>query len=309
MGSNILNNPNSKLKACILAHDAGGAELISSWVRNSTEHYDFAYSIHGPALQVFKRKLGSFTNLRMEEAVEGAEKVFVGTSWGSDIEIEALKISRKLAYSHSVAFLDHWVNYKERFSRDGMVILSDEIWVSDSYAFEIASNLFRGTPISLIRNYYLEEITSIIRITAAESWQKKGNQINILFLGENVSANCERTFGDANYYGYTEQESFSYFLERINKFGNMQNIVLRIRPHPSETAEKYTSLIPVSLKGKLNYFISKNSLEVDLANSDLVVGMSSFALFIAVNSHIKTLCVIPDSSIKCVIPDARIERL
>lgn len=297
------------MKTLIVAHDAGGAQVLSSWVARQEEPSRFIFSVQGPALEIFRKKIETFKNIEIENAISSVNSIITTTSWASDIEISALKRFKDLEGLHSVVLLDHWINYRERLLYRNQLILPNEIWVTDHFASKLALKTFSKIPVSTIHNYYLEEVMNkVYDLRHSYLGDKVRTKLEILFIGENISTNCERTHGDANFYGYTEQESFIHFLERINKFGNLQNIVLTIRPHPSETAEKYISLIPVSLKEKINYFVSKNSLEIDLANSDLVVGMSSFALYISVNAQIRTLCVIPNSSIKCVIPDPRIER-
>lgn len=297
------------MKTLIVAHDAGGAQVLSSWVARQEDLSRFIFSVEGPALEIFRKKIETFKNLNIENAISCANSIITTTSWASDIERSALKRFKDIEGSHSVVLMDHWINYRERLLYRNQLILPNEIWVSDHFALELAKKTFLKIPVSTIHNYYLDEVINRINdLRHNYLGDKVKTKLEILFIGENISENCELTHNDANFYGYTEQESFVYFLERINKFGNMQDIVLTIKAHPSETAEKYISLIPVSLKEKLNYFVSKNSLEIDLANSDLVVGMSSFALYISVNAQIRTFCVIPDSSIKCVIPDPRIER-
>jgi len=297
------------MKTLIVAHDAGGAQVLSSWVARQEDLSRFIFSVEGPALEIFRKKIETFKNLNIEHAISCANSIITTTSWASDIERSALKRFKDIEVSHSVVLMDHWINYRERLLYRNQLILPSEIWVSDHFASELAKKTFSKIPVSTIHNYYLDEVINRINdLRHNYLGDKVKTKLEILFIGENISENCALTHNDANFYGYTEQECFVYFLERINKFGNMQDIVLTIKAHPSETAEKYISLIPDSLKEKLNYFVSKNSLEIDLANSDLVVGMSSFALYISVNAQIRTLCVIPDSSIKCVIPDPRIER-
>jgi hypothetical protein len=308
-GPNILSYKSSKPNACIIAHDAGGAEIISSWINNFKNDYNFTYSIHGPAIEVFKRKIGEFKNQDIEKVVKDSEIVFIGTSWGSEIEIEALRLSKKAKVSRSIAFLDHWVNYRERFTRDQLMLLPDEIWVSDHYAYEIAKNAFPNTIVNQIKNFYLEEIVSKVMEVAKSTNVSQMNKFRILFIGENISANSERTYGNPNHFGYTEQESFLHFLMHVEKFGDLQDIELKIRPHPSESSLKYTSIIPRSLVNKLSYRLSEDTLEIDIGNSNVVVGMSSFALYIAISSGIKTICAIPDLKIPCIIPDLRIKRI
>ena len=45
----------------IVSHDAGGAEVVSSWVRRHPE-YQFEFCLDGPAVEIFKRKIGTIDN-------------------------------------------------------------------------------------------------------------------------------------------------------------------------------------------------------------------------------------------------------
>ncbi len=56
-----------------------------------------------------------------------------GTSWQSDLEWRATELARRSG-KRCVAYLDHWVNYRERFEREGELRLPDAIWVADLYA-------------------------------------------------------------------------------------------------------------------------------------------------------------------------------
>jgi len=58
--------------------------------------------------------------------------------------------------------IDHWVNYKQRFEREGSIVLPNEIWVSDPYAYEIAKNLFAGISVVELPNTYLNNLVKVI---------------------------------------------------------------------------------------------------------------------------------------------------
>ena len=45
---------------CLVSHDAGGAELLSSWAKNNRGV--FLYNIKGPAVRIFKKKFKNFKN-------------------------------------------------------------------------------------------------------------------------------------------------------------------------------------------------------------------------------------------------------
>lgn len=137
----------------IVSHDAGGAEILSSWAVRQDE--PFLLVLGGPALKVFERKLGKVEVLDLEQALEKADWVLTGTSWQSDMENDAIALARTLQ-KKSVYFLDHWVNYRQRFEVDGELQLPDEIWVGDKNAYRLAQEIFIGATVCLKANPYLE---------------------------------------------------------------------------------------------------------------------------------------------------------
>src|SRR3990172_12247676 len=136
----------------VVSHDAGGAEILSSYVRQQNQ--DNIYVLEGPALKIFERKLGTIqTTLPLEEAIRRATSILCGTSWQSDLEFNAIRFASSLG-KRSVAFLDHWVNYSDRFTRSGETCLPDEIWVGDSIARSMAADMFPHLPIRIVENPY-----------------------------------------------------------------------------------------------------------------------------------------------------------
>ena len=101
---------------CVVSHDAGGAEILSSYVRQ--QDLDCVYSLAGPAQKIFERKLGEVVSLPLVEALQQCEWLLCGTSWQSDLEWHAIALAKKMG-KRTVAFLDHWVNYQERLIRSG----------------------------------------------------------------------------------------------------------------------------------------------------------------------------------------------
>ena len=69
--------------------------------------------------------------------------LLTGAGWASNLEHDARRLA-SVARIPSIAVIDHWVNYTQRVEREGVVILPEEIWVSDPYAAEIAKELFKG---------------------------------------------------------------------------------------------------------------------------------------------------------------------
>ena len=136
---------------CLVSHDAGGGELLSSWAKNNRGV--FLYNIKGPALRIFKKKFKNFKNSN-QKIIKKKTNIFItGTSKKSTHELSFIKYAKKRKIK-SISIIDHWVNYKERFSRNNQEILPDEIWVTDKIALNLAKKIF-NIRVILKRNYYL----------------------------------------------------------------------------------------------------------------------------------------------------------
>ena len=139
----------------VVSHDAGGAEVLSSYLRRSGARCRFV--LEGPARRVFERKLGPLETLGLEDALAARGIVLCGSSWQSELEFDALGMARERGL-RCITFLDHWVNYAERFTRAGVVNLPDEIWVGDDIAQQIAARTFPDMRICEVQNPYLLDI-------------------------------------------------------------------------------------------------------------------------------------------------------
>jgi hypothetical protein len=129
----------------VVSHDAGGAEILSSWLKREKNINNFFFILEGPALNIFKKKLGNLKRLQEKNVKDiQFQKILTGTSWESNIEKKYIKYGLKKKIP-TFCFLDHWNNYKERFTFKGKLYLPDQIYVSDKYAFNIAKKAFKKT--------------------------------------------------------------------------------------------------------------------------------------------------------------------
>lgn len=299
-GPKNLNKPISgKSAIAVISHDAGGAEILSSYVRQLG--LDYLYVLEGPARKIFECKLGPIKTHPLEEAIRQSVSILCGTSWQSDTEINAIKLARSQG-KHSIAFLDHWVDYRDRFIRSGEAFLPDAIWVGDTMAEAIAKEAFPSLPVTLVDNPYVQDIRQ--ELTAIQTHRLPFlDSISILYLCEPVSEHALMRHGDAYFRGYAEEEALRYFLSNSSALGKPIERIL-IRPHPSERAEKYNWAqhefdLPIEIGGT-------HTLLEEIADSDFVVGCESMAMVVALLAGKRTISCVPPGGRTCRLPHTEV---
>lgn len=286
----------------IVSHDAGGAEILSSYVRR--QRLDCLYVLEGPACKIFERKIGPIVKSTLTMALTQADSVLCGSSWQSDLEFNAIKIARSIGKPCAI-FLDHWMNYAERFHRSGVTCLPDEIWVGDKDAEIIAKKTFSGRLIRLIENPYFQDIREDLAAIEALHPSNK-DWVSVLYVCEPVREHGLMQHGNERYWGYTEEEALRYFISNAGALGkSIERIV--IRPHPSEQADKYgwakTEFnLPIIAGG------TKSLLE-EVAESDVVVGCNSMAMVVGLLAGKRVISCIPPGGKACVLPQSEIQHL
>lgn len=289
-------------KIAVISHDAGGAEIISSFVRKN--NLVCFYVLSGPAVKIFEDKLGVLTHKELNVAIDQADLILCGTSWKSKIEIEAIIKARTLK-KYSIVFLDHWVNYQERFIFNNMLVLPDEIFVFDEFALKIAQELFHGVKFRLIENpYFLDIKNQLLNLTIPLASQND-KFCNILYVCEPIREHALRVYGNEMYWGYNEDDALIFFLKQTNVLSN-KPIHITIRPHPSEEEEKYDwvkSLLPSVIISR------KEPLINQIINSSLIAGCSSMAMVIGLLANKRVVSVIPPEGRSSGLPHKNIEKL
>ena len=286
----------------VISHDAGGAEILSSYVRQSG--LNCLYALEGPARKIFENKLGSIEVHPLEEAIRQSSSILCGTSWQSDIEFNAIKFARSLG-KRSIAFLDHWVNYRDRFIRSDQTFLPDEIWVGDAMAESMAKEIFPSLPITLVNNPYVQDIRQ--ELNAIKTYRLSfPDSISILYVCEPVSEHALMRHGNMHSWGYVEEEALRYFLSNSSALGKPIERIM-IRPHPSERAEKYSWAqrefeLPIEVGG------ARTLLE-EIADIDFVVGCESMAMVVALLAGKRVVSCIPPGGRACVLPHTEINSL
>jgi hypothetical protein len=285
----------------VIAHDAGGAEILSSLLKSCKIKYKL--SLAGPAIPIFERKLGNFENFSLDEGIKFSDWVLTGTGWASDFEYKGIRKAKDFG-KFVASFLDHWVNYKDRFVRNGVFVLPDEIWVGDPHAFNMALEVFPKISVKFKENPIYKEVKKNYS-------EAKINQINestkqILFLSDNIEESLLKQHGDNNYWGYTDKDSFEYMMKNLYKVSTKIDKIT-IRLHPSEFPENFDWAIK-----KYGPLVEKNSsipLIQELANHEIVIGSESMAMVFALLCGKRVICSIPHSGKRFSLPYREIEML
>jgi hypothetical protein len=285
----------------VVAHDAGGAEIISSYTRQ--QGLDCIYCLEGPARSVFARKIGQVDLLSLGELVAQSDWILCGTSFLSDLEWRALGLA-KAGGKHSIAALDHWVNYRQRFFRHGDWHFPDEIWVGDKIGESLARKECPGIKTTLVPNPYFLDIQR--ELAAIPKPKAPANGLRILYVSEPLREDGLALHGDELYWGYTEEDALRYFLSNVHVFGEKVGSIV-IRPHPQEEKNKYDWAgqefdLPIVL-GQ-----DKTLLEQIVA-SDVVVGCATMAMVVGLLAGKRVISCIPPDGKAAPLPQPEIEEM
>lgn len=294
---------NNTAIVAIVAHDAGGAEILASYVAQNNIRCKWV--LEGPAVNVFKRRFGTVEMCTLEEAISACDWCLCGTGWQSDLEWRAIEQAHN-AQKRVVAFLDHWVNYRQRFERNGIQHLPDELWVGDVDAERLAREYFPGISVQLVANPYFIELKQ--QIAGLEMSQGSVSDVGkrVLLVCDNISDHARQRYGDERYWGYTEFDAIEYFLENINVLGDPVERVV-IRPHPSDISGKYDRILD-KYAGIVQLSDGRPLIE-EIAGSDVVVGCESMALVIGLLAQKKVVSCIPPGGPVCRLPQTDILHL
>lgn len=287
----------------IVAHDAGGAEILASYVAQNNIRCKLV--LEGPAVNVFNRRFGAVERYTLEEALSACDWCLCGTGWQSDLEWRAIEQAHN-AQKRVVAFLDHWVNYRQRFERNGIQHLPDELWVGDVDAERLAREYFPGIRIQLVSNPYFLELKQKIAGLEISKGSDNGGGKKVLFVCDNISDHARLRHGDERYWGYTEFDAIEYFLENIQVLGDPIERVV-VRPHPSDISGKYDWILD-KYAGIVKLSDGKPLIE-EIVESDMVVGCESMALVIGILAQKKVVSCIPPGGPVCRLPQTDILHL
>lgn len=273
----------------VACHDAGAANLIAAWLRGWRG--EIRLCLAGPAVELWRRLDPGAELLPIGRALDGAATLLTGTGWASDHEHEARKRAQSMAI-RSIAAVDHWVNYRERFIRHGELILPNELWVADPYAKAEVQRCFPGVPVRELPNLYLQGVVD--EVAAFDPAAPAEKPARVLYVLEPI----RRDWGAKERSG--ELQAFEYFLDYLRGIGAADARIV-LRPHPSDPAGKYDDW-PARFAG-LDLAIDGGApLARQIAWADWVVGCESFALVAALEAGRIVFSSLPHWAPPCALP-------
>jgi hypothetical protein len=190
----------------------------------------------------------------------------------------------------TIAVLDHWVNYEERFLRAGRCVLPDELWVTDECAFRLACETFASTRVVLQPNRLLSS-------TVDRVGPRTDIATEVLIIGEPLRCRWRSDGGEVDEIA----ETIVSVLQRLDV---PRDAIIRVRPHPTQDHRECVwlgSLLGVGFAG-----LATESLADCLRRSRWVLGLESYALVIAAECDRVTVSCLPQGAHECRLPDLRI---
>jgi hypothetical protein len=273
----------------VCAHDAGSANLISGLLALLPEGREFSICAAGPALDILVSQGEVLPPSAVGSLLVGAGSLLSGTSKPDVLlEHEARKEGLRRGVK-TIGVIDHWINYRDRFVREEEV-LPDEIWVCDGEAFSMAEVVFSDSSVRLMPNPYLEGILD--QISGISIVHSPGTQILYVMEPFCVSWDDSGVFG--------EFQALDYFQSRISSLGFPDPVQVILRPHPSESPQKYVSWI----EQHPGWVLSDHTepLFKAIARADAVVGCESYAMYLALMSGRAVYSSLPPWGPNCRLP-------
>jgi hypothetical protein len=300
----------------IVAHDAGAANHIFAWLSDDKP----TLCLEGPARALWLLSLqktghipsseswlvperdnlqSPFTQSGLAAAISGAATVITGTGWESSLEHDARKLARDQGI-RSIAVIDHWINYADRFVRNGQEVLPDEIWVTDSYALDIAQAAFPTVNVIQQSNAYLAGLLKEVK-SCQSTPLDQGND-RVLYVLEPI----RHLWGELPELG--EFLALDYFMAQLQRSGVALDAEIRLRAHPSDPPGKYDSWL--NKQGNPRVIMDRaGSLAESLTWSNVVVGCQTYAMVLALACGRTVISSIPPWAPPCTLPQLDIRHL
>lgn len=284
----------------VVSHDAGSSQLLCALIvqhPNSVTWYIFAHP-KSPMALICEHNSLPYQPIR--DAVQQLDALkpdalFFGTGWQEKVERPYVTYCKNHAIP-TVAFLDHWSSYRERFGypQEGWEEnCGDFTCISDKKALELSTMLNLPSPLAL-PNFYLQKLINDIKTDPISPTQ------NLLFLSEPTDAVAKETHGDANYWGFTQYTALEEILKNFDKFGCTG---ITIRLHPSEISSGFKKILQKYPHIRVQINDAKTfALTNQLLGAKIILGFDTMALYTAALIGKPVLSYLPSKNRDFLLP-------
>lgn len=271
----------------VVCHDAGAANVIIAGLQRLPKRA-WRTCMQGPAGRAWELAFGSPSPCATPQvALAGARFLLSGTGWASELEHEARVLAQQAGIK-SAALLDHWVNYPQRFERQGKTVMSDEIWVTDEHALRLASQCFPERKVRRVENWYMRQQLGLVAKLNIDA------KPELLYLAEPARSDWQR--GRPG-----EFQALDYFAVKLPLLGLPAQLRIRLRPHPSDPPGKYEDWMRAHLSLAVELDDSP-SIAAALSRARWVAGCESYALVLALAADRTVYCSLPPWAPPCRLP-------
>ncbi len=309
---------NTEIESLIVVScEAGGAQILSSLIKNRKFYKKVSFYLQGPAIQIFKAKLGNIdvlSDLSIIESLGKKDFVLVGRSLMCDIEKEATKKANKFHIPNGV-FLDHWVNFDSFYMPTAIKNKKDElqyympmhVFVGDDYAYDIAEKLY-GDIVILESNEYFKDIA---KQAAALHINAKADYL--LFITDPLSIDNKILNNNIKVFGFDEYDVLRDIFEYMDVAGGRRIQKVVVRPHPNHSEDELRRNIfnKINIPDDIELIVDKGTdLIEQMMSAAVIVGIESVALVIAKMIHRPTYSYVPKYGTKKIIfTDKQIQKV
>jgi len=296
--SSIADLPSPVAVCC---HDAGGANLVAAWVASDPSG-EYAICAEGPARKIFAEVLPDRITRPLSGVLDGAASLLSGSGWASSLEHDA-RIAARSRHIPVLAVLDHWVNYRMRFTRDQMETLPDVLVVADAQAAALAAEIFgNACPVVMWENLYLRAEAASVRRYSDRAPAVPPTRLLVLL--EPIRSDWVENPAIP-----AEFRALDYLMENMAAISpKPDEVAVRLRPHPSESASKYLPWLRRQKRADLRLSEAR-SLAEDIAWADVSAGLETYALVVALEAGRRALCYLPPGAPPCSLRHPRLEHL
>ena len=267
-----MNSRNKKQPVLVVAHDAGGAEMLAAYVGANSKKHQFDVYAAEPAFGIFRRegvaaKKIARSNLKKVINAHRDSSVLLGTGHPKSLELAALKEAKKQGIP-TVSYLDSWKRYRERFgypSRGWKKNLPDKIWAGDRVAYALARKCFPSIIVERAPNFYFQNVRSRVKSTR----RREGA---ILFLS--VAGNISFAVLEAILLDYSSKKKSPEIIVRLHPLNDRRRF--------DALARSFHARVVLS---------DSDDIASDISKAQVAIGGETTALAVAAYSGLPAVCL------------------